>query len=363
MRDFIALPRRLYAGCEQYVPDLDMDVRNTFRSGHNSGLEFCDVQPFVAYRDGEPVGRITAIINRHANQKWKEACVRFGFIEFEDDAEVAKALLSTVEQWGRERGMTICQGPLGVTDFDKEGMLVEDFDLVGSMTAIYNPPYYPRHLEALGYTKAVDWLQARIQVPTEVPARFKRVAQYAREQLGLRVRKMTKKEVMGDVGQRVFQLLNQAYSPLFEFSEFTPAQVDDFLKKYITVVDLNMVPVVENDKGEIVGVAITMQSLTRALQQSGGRLFPTGWWHLLRALRKNRQDSAEMLLVAVRPDYQGLGVNALFFDDLIPIYNKMGIRWAETGPSLEDNVHVLSQWKALNPSFVKRRRCYCKEIK
>lgn len=362
MRDFIALPRRLYAHCEQYVPDLDLDVRNTFRPGHNAGLKFCEVQPFVAYRDGLPVGRITAIINHHANKKWQEACVRFGFIEFEDDVLVAEALLSTVEQWGRERGMTLIQGPLGITDFDKEGMLVEDFDLVGSMTAIYNHPYYPRHLETLGYRKAVDWLQVRIQVPTEIPARFQRVAQYAREQKGLRVRKMKRKEVLGEDGQRVFQLLNEAYSPLFEFSEFTPGQVREFLKKYISLVDLRLVPVVENPEGEIVGVAITMQSMTHALQQSRGRLLPLGWWHLLRALRQNREDSVEMLLIAVRPDYQGWGVNAMFFDDLIPIYNQMGIHWAETGPQLEENVRVLSQWKVLNPKFVKRRRCFCKEL-
>lgn len=362
MRDFIALPRRLYAHCEQYVPDLDLDVRNTFRPGHNAGLKFCEVQPFVAYRDGQPVGRITAIINHHANKKWQEACVRFGFIEFEDDVLVAEALLSTVEQWGRERGMTLIQGPLGITDFDKEGMLVEDFDLVGSMTAIYNHPYYPRHLETLGYRKAVDWLQVRIQVPTEIPARFQRVAQYAREQKGLRVRKMKRKEVLGEDGQRVFQLLNEAYSPLFEFSEFTPGQVREFLKKYISLVDLRLVPVVENPEGEIVGVAITMQSMTHALQQSRGRLLPLGWWHLLRALRQNREDSVEMLLIAVRPDYQGWGVNAMFFDDLIPIYNQMGIHWAETGPQLEENVRVLSQWKVLNPKFVKRRRCFCKEL-
>ena len=362
MRDFVALPRRLYAHCPQYVPDLDLDVRNTFSRKHNSGLVFCEVQPFVAYREDVPVGRITAIINHRANEKWKQDCVRFGFIEFEDDMEVAAALLSTVEEWGRGRGMTIIQGPLGITDFDKEGMLIEDFDLTGSMTAIYNHDYYPRYLEALGYTKAVDWLQVRIQVPTEVPDRFRRVAQYAREKKGLSVRKLKTKEVLGTDGQRIFQLLNQAYAHLFGFSEFSPGQVREFLKKYISIIDLRLVPVVENAEGEMVGVAITMQSMTQALQQSRGRLLPFGWWHLLRALRQNRQDSVEMLLVAVRPDYQGWGVNALFFDDLIPIYNEMGIHWAETGPQLEENARVLSQWKALNPTFVKRRRCFCKEL-
>ena len=362
MDDFVRLPSRLYRDCPQYVPDMERDIRDMFDPRKNAGLGFCEVQPFVAYYWSTPVGRIVGIINHRANRKWERRCVCFGLIEFIDHSEVSQALLSAVEQWGYQRGMDCIQGPLGITDFDKEGMLVEDFDLTGSMTAIYNLPYYPRHLETLGYMKAVDWLQARIQVPTEVPARYHRVAQYAREQLGLHVRKMTKKEVLGEDGQRVFRLLNEAYSHLFEFSEFTTAQVQEFLKKYISLVDLRLVPVVENDKGEMVGVAITMQSMTQALQRSRGRLLPIGWWHLLRALRRNRQDSVEMLLVAVRPDYQGLGVNALFFDDLIPIYNKMGIHWAETGPQLEENVRVLSQWKALNPSLVKRRRCFSKEL-
>ena len=362
MRDFVALPRCIYSGSPQYVPDLDTDVRDTFRPGHNAGLKFCEVQPFVAYRDGVAVGRIAAIINQHANTKWKESCVRFGFIEMVDDREVAAALLQAVERWGAERGMTRIQGPLGITDFDKEGMLVEDFDLRGSMTAIYNPPYYPQHLEALGYTKEVDWLQVRIQVPNEVPARFHRVAEYARTQFGLRVRKLNAKELRGEYALRVFALLNEAYSPLFGFTEFTPDQVREFIKKYLPLVDLRLMPVVENPEGEIVGVAVTMQSMVKALQQSRGRLLPLGWFHLLRALRNNHEDSAEMLLVAVRSDYQGLGVNALFFDDLIPIYNSMGIHWAETGPQLEQNARVLSQWKGLQPTFVKRRRCYSKDI-
>lgn len=362
LNDFVNLPRSIYADCPQYVPDLDIDVRHTFEPRHNAALQFCDVQPFVAYRNHQPVGRIVAIINRRANQKWQRSCVRFGFIEFMDDIDIPRALLTAVEQWGRSRGMTRIIGPLGITDFDKEGMLVEDFHLTGSMTAIYNPPYYPSHLQTLGYQKAVDWQQILVQVPSEVPERFQRVADYVRRRMQLRVRKMTSRELRGDNVQRIFRLLNQAYSPLFGFTEFTPEQVREFADKYLPLIDSQLVTLVENNQAEIIGVAITMQSIVPALQRSRGKLLPTGWFHLIRALRRHHSDWAEMLLVAVRPDYQGKGVNALFFEDLIPIYNRLGIRWAETGPQLEENTRELSQWTDLNPQFIKRRRCYSKEL-
>ena len=361
--DFVQFTRQHYAGCSQYVPDMEDDVRNLFNKEKNSALDFTQMQAFTAYRNGVPVGRIAGIINRHANEKWKTKNVRFGLIEFIDDPAVSKALLEAVAAWGCEHGMTHIQGPMGITDFDKEGMLVDDFDLDGSMSSIYNYDYYPRHMEQLGFEKEVDWLQVRVQIPKDVPARYSRVAQYAREELGLNVRKMTKKDLKeGPYVKKLFDLLNVAYSPIFGFTEMTDRQIDDFKEQYLSILNLDMVPVIENKEGEVVGVAVTMQSLADALRKSGGSLWPTGWFYLLGGLKWNRSDTAEMLLVAVRPDYQGLGVNALFFDDLIPIYNKYGIRWAETGPQLEDNVKELSQWKPLHPEFVKRRRCYIKTI-
>lgn len=362
MDDFVHFTRGHYAHCKQYVPDLERDVRDMFNPKRNAGLEFTDIQPFVAYRDGKPVGRIAGIINHHANQKWNKRNVRFGFIEFIDDQEVSRALLDAVAQWGQERGMDRIQGPMGITDFDKEGMLVEDFDLTGSLTAIYNYDYYPRHLEALGFEKEADWLQVRVEVPQEIPPKYQRVAQYCREQVGLRVVKVTDKDIRGEYGKKIFHLLNAAYSPLFGYTELSEGQIDDFVKQYIAMVDKQFIPLVENEKGELVGVAITMTSMVEAFQRSGGRIWPFGWWPLLGGLKWNKADHAEMLLIAVRPDYQGLGVNALFFEDLIPLYNKYGIRWAETGPQLEDNVRELNQWKPLNPKTVKRRRCYTKTI-
>ena len=364
MDDFVRLPRMMYHDVPQFVPDLERDVVDFFCRKNNPGLEFSDVQHFVAYRNDVPVGRIVGIVNRKANERWQQRVVRFSLIEFVDDLDVSRALLETVAQWGREMGMDTIQGPMGITDFDKEGMLIDDFHLTGTMNTIWNPDYYPRHMEALGFQKAVDWVQVRIQIPQETPLRYSRTAQYVREQVGLRVVKM------GDAGidsrhyaRQALQMFNEAYAPIFGFSALSEAQIEAFLDRYLPLVDKQMVPIVLNKQNEVVGAAVTIGSLSEALQKAGGRLFPTGWYHLLKALKWKHEDTVEMLLVGVRPDYQGMGVNALFFDDLIPIYNKYGFKWAETGPQLEDNVRELSQWKPLQPEYVKRRRCYFKEIK
>lgn len=363
MKDFIGLTGRIYKGCPYYVPDLEMDIRETFNPA-NAGLENSDIQPFIAYDEkGNPVGRIAGIINHRANEKWHTKNVRFGFIEFIDDKMVSEVLLNAVEQWGKERGMDHIQGPMGIFDFDKEGMLIEDFDKMSSMITIYNPPYYPRHMEVLGYEKEVDWVQIRIEVPKEVPTKYARVASLAKEMFGLRVRKLTGTDIhKRGYGKKVFDLLNRAYAPLFGYTEMSDQQIDLYLRRYIPLIDKQLLPVIENEANEVVGVAITMNSLSQALQKSKGKLFPVGWFHLLRALKWKKEEKAEMLLVAVHPDYQGLGVNALFFDDLIPIYNKYGIKWAETGPQLEDNIRELTQWKPLQPTFTKRRRCYKKSL-
>lgn len=364
MDDFVKFASQLYAGCQYYVPDLEMDVRETFDPEKNVGLEFSDIQPFIAYNEeGKPVGRIAGIINHRANEKWQTKNVRFGFIEFFDNPEISSALLNAVEQWGKERGMNCIQGPMSIFDFDKEGMLIEDFDKIGSMITIYNYPYYPRHMEALGYTKEVDWVQVSFEIPREIPQKYARVAKLTKEMFGLHVRKLTNADISKHgYGKKVFDLLNIAYAPLFAYTELSDKQVESYIKRYLPLVDKQLLPVIENENGEVVGVAITMSSLSHALQKTKGKLFPFGWFHLIRALKWKKEEKAELLLIAVRPDYQGLGVNALFFDDLIPIYNKHNFKWAETGPQLEDNIKELTQWKPLNPSFTKRRRCYKKNL-
>lgn len=363
INDFTDVPDRIYAGCTQYVPDLRRDIKDIFNPG-NAVLKHSEIKAFVAYdEEGKPAGRILGIINHKANRKWNMRNVRFGYIEFTDDIEVSKALLRAVEEWGRGKGMEYIQGPMGFFDFDKEGMLVEDFDRTSSIVTIYNPPYYPVHMEGLGYAKEVDWIQVLLEVPKEIPDKYSRVAQLSKEMFGLCMKKLTSADIRKrGYGRKVFGLINTAYSPLFGYTELSEEQIDNYIDRYMPLMDTKMIPVIENDKGELIGVAITMGSLSDAMRKAKGRLFPFGWFYILRSLKWRREEKAELLLIAVRPDYQGLGVNAMFFDHLIPIYNKYGFRYAETGPQLEDNVKELSQWKAMNPEYTKRRRCYTKRL-
>ncbi len=364
MDDFVKLPRKIYKGNSCYVPDMESDVRGWFDPKHNPGLQHSEVAPFVAYDErGEVVGRIVGIINRKANEIWNGSCVRFGWIEFVDDTDVSAALLKAVEDWGRSKGMDSIQGPLGISDFDKEGMLIEDFDKMGSAITIYNPPYYPQHMVQHGFDKEVDWIQVKIEIPKEVPARFARVQKLVEEMYGLKVKKLTPKEVFKEgYGRKIFRLLNEAYSQLFGYTPHSDEEADAFVSQYIKMLDLKMLPMVEDEKGDLIACSITMPNLSRALQKSKGRMFPLGWYHLLRALKFKHEDEVELLLIAVHPEWQALGINALIFADLIPVFNEKGFRSAETGPMLEDNLKVLTQWKALNPTIYKRRRCFSKEI-
>lgn len=360
---FAEYGNRLYARCPYAVPELAFDILDTFDAKKNAAYEFCEAQLFLAVRGSEIVGRVAAIINHRANETWDVKNVRFGYLDFIDDASVADALLHAVEEWGRERGMTSCQGPMGFTDFDKEGMLIEGFDRLGSITTYYNHPYYPEHMERMGYEKEIDWVQLRVAVPAQTPDRFLRVGELVQKRFGLTFRKLTRKLIeKEDYGRKIFHLLNEAYSPLFGYSKLSDKQIDSFVKTYLNLVNLRFVTIIHDPDGQLVGVGVTMGSLSRAMQKAKGRLLPFGWYHIIKAMRYKFDDTVEMLLIAVKPEYQGKGVNALLFCDLIPTYNEAGFKWAETAPQLENNMKELNQWDVLNPEYTKRRRCYRKKL-
>lgn len=363
---FIEFNYQLYKGNDCYIPDLYMDMKNTFNPKKNAGLEFSDIQLFLAYDESNKVvGRVAAIINKRANETWNVSNVRFGWFDFIDDLNVSKALLEAVAKWGKERGMTSIQGPMGITDMDKEGMLFEGFDKLGTMNTYYNYAYYPEHMEKLGYEKEADWLELRMDVPTEVPEKYRRVAQLTMQRYNLHIKKITKEDLSKrNYGQKIFDLINEAYAPLFGYSKMTQAQIDQYVATYLPMLDLNMITLVEEDEtNDIICAGISMPSLARALQKSGGKLFPMGWYHLLKSLKFKHEDGIELLLIAARPDYQKKGVTALLFDDLIPIFQGMGFKWAETNVILETNAKNLTQWTYLNPQIVKRRRCWTKSLK
>jgi GNAT superfamily N-acetyltransferase len=362
MKMFISFPHTLYQKYDNYVPDLDSDVEDFFNPKKNRNLAYADVQPFLAMRDGEVVGRIAGVVSHKSNSTWNKRIVRFTYIEFIDDLDVSKALLDTVAEWGKSFGMNEIQGPMGIIDFDKKGMLIEDFDLPGCFMEFWNPPYYKSHMEQLGFKKGADWLQIRFEVPEQIPPRFQRVADYSKQEFGVHVVRKTKKEITQGYSHKIFNLLNESFAQLYGFAPFSEEQAAEVLARFLPFLDMDMVPIVEDNKGELVGIAVTCRDFSDGIKKTHGKLLPFGWLHLLKAIKLGKQDKAQLMIIGIRPDMQGMGVNATIFAHLIPVYHKLGIKWCETNPQLDTNVRELSQWKPLNPKTVKRRRCWQKDI-
>jgi len=367
LKAFIECHYDLYEGNQYDAPNLYSDELNTLSKDKNAAFDFCEAEYFLALKEGKVVGRVAAIINNKANEKWDKKDVRFGWIDFIDDIEVSKALLKAVEDYGREKGMTSVVGPLGFTDMDPEGMLTWGFDQLGTMATIYNYDYYPKHMEKLGgWEKDNDYVEYRLDVPKTAPEKYTKIAEMVEKRYNLHARKLTKKEIFeGGYGKKLFDLINVTYSHLYGFSELSERQIDQYVKMYFPLADLDLITVVEdgNKDNQLVGLAITIPSLTRALQKCHrGRLFPFGWWHLLRAIKFHKTEVVDLLLIGVLPEYRSKGANSLVFADLIPRYVKYGFKWGETHVEMETNESVQSQWGPLDPTMHKKRRCYRKAI-
>lgn len=352
----------LYKDNPYFVPPLVSDDVATLSPDVNPAFDFCEAAYFMAFRDGRPVGRIAGIINHAVNQRSKENVARFGFIDFIDDDEVADALFDAVEKWAREKGMKKVIGPLGFTDLDHEGTLVEGFDELSTMATIYNYPYYAQHIERNGYSKDSDWVEFMMEVPECVPERYNRIADIVKKKFGLKVIKYkSRKRIKNEYGRALFHLINEAYDGLYEYSPLTERQIDYYIGIYLGLLNLDLVTLIVDSKDELVGVGISMPSMSHALQKSRGKMLPLGWWHLLKGL-KGKNDRVDLLLVAVKPEYQNKGVNALLFQDLIPYYIKYGFKYAESNPELETNSKVQNQWEHFSTRQHRRRRSYFKKL-
>ncbi|WP_337625332.1 N-acetyltransferase [Phocaeicola sp.] len=363
LKTFIRFNYELYKRNPYSVPDLYDDMLNTFNPKKNAAFEFCEADYFLAYKNDRVVGRVAAIINHRANDTWQKKEVRFGWIDFIDDEEVSEALLDTVAQWGKERGMKSIVGPLGFTDMDAEGMLIDGFDQLGTMSTIYNYPYYQKHMEKLGFEKDADWVEFKMKVPEAIPEKFVRISEIILQKYKLKIKKLKRKEIKEkNYGQRIFDLINEAYAPLYGYSKMTQGQIDQYIKMYLPLIDLRMVSIIEDEEGNLIAVGISMPSLSEALQKAKGKMLPFGWYHLLKALFIKKPKILDLLLVGVKPEYQSKGVNALLFYDLIPVYQQLGFEYGESNPELEDNKKVQSQWSVFNPEQHKRRRAYRKML-
>lgn len=370
LKAFIQFRFDLYRGNSYDAPNLYSDELNTLSREKNPACEFCDVDYFLAYRDGKVVGRVAAIINKRYNEQWKRPVVRFGWFDFIDDLEVSKALLQTVENWGLERGMQEIIGPLGFTDMDPEGMLTFGFDQLGTMATLYNYDYYPRHMEQMeGYGKDNDYVEFKVFVPKEgMPDKLKRVAELCMQRYNLHTVDLKRSQVFGpeQYGQKVLDLVNKTFGHLYGYSQMTQRQIDVYVRQYFKFFDMKMLSVIEDwntPDHQVIGVGITIPSLSKALQKCrNGKLWPFGWWHLIRALKFHKTDIVDLLLVGILPEYRAKGANALLFYQLIPVYQKYGFKWGETHVEMESNDKVQGQWKFFENELHKRRRCYKKKL-
>lgn len=363
LKKFVKFNIDLYKDCEFHVPGLIDDEMMTLSPDKNPAYDFCESVCYLAYRDNKIVGRIAGIINPEANKRWNQNYARFSFVDFIDDEEVSKALFDAVEKWAIGKGKDGIQGPLGFTDLDHEGLLVSGFDSMGTMATSYSYPYYKEHFAKLGYEKDQDWHEFLITMPKEVPDRHRRISEIVLKKHGLTIKKFKKTKEIWPYAQRIFELWNEAFYPLYGYSALTPRQIDYYIKMYIPMLRLDLVTlVVREEDDEVIGLAIALPSLSIAMKKAKGNLLPFGWISLLKAMYGKGNKMADLYLMGVHPDYQNKGVNALLFYDLIPIFNRLGYEYAETNPELEVNFKMQSQWEDFEHKHQRTRRAFIKHL-
>ena len=363
MNQFINLPLELYRDSPYYVPELAMDIRATLDPKKNPAFEFSEAQPYLALKDGKVVGRVVALINQRVNEKWQQKIVRFSWIDFIEDYEVYKALLDTVVAWGKQRGMNCLQGPMGFTDFDREGALTTGYDRMATMATTYNYPYYIDFYERYGLEKGADWVEHLITIPDELDEKYAKMSELIAQRYNLRVHfAKNAKDIKQNSAKEIFRLLNLCYGDLYGFAQLSDRQIDKYVNDYISFADLSLIPMVYDQNNDLIGVAIMIPYLAKALIKSRGKLFPFGWFHLVKSLYIKPDDTLEFLLVAIRPDYQSKGVNALLVNAVYPNMKKKGFKKAETNCNLVDNDKVINLWSHFPHETHKGRRAYIKNI-
>jgi len=362
LKRFVKLPFRLYKGNEMWVPELIMDDLETFTPSKNPAFEQAEARLFLAFRDGVPAGRVAAILSRIANEKYQTKNMRFGWFECVDDTEVSRALFDAVAAYTGETGMRTITGPLGFTDLDPEGMLIEGFDQFPTIASRYNHPYYQRLLEDWGFSKEIDYLEFRSRVPGrgEFPEKLMRIANRILERSSLRLIEFKNKRALKTRAVELFELLDEAFEEIYGSVPLSLKQKEHYVKKYFTFVNKDMIQAVANDKDQMVGFMITMPSLSRGFQKARGRILPFGWYHILKSMRTH--EVVDFYLAGVSKRYRGQGVDLLMVVKLAEVLMNMGFKYAESNLELETNTKVQAQWKYFHPTQHRRRRIFRKEM-
>ena len=360
---FVKFGNDFFKDCKYFCPHLILDDMATFNPKKNPAFDVCEHVLYMAYKDGKAVGRIAGLINHQANQKWGVKHVRFGWMDFIDDKEVSKALLDTVREWGKKRGCTTMNGPVGFTDMDHQGLLLEGYDYLSPMASLYNYPYYVEHMTAYGLAKEADWIEFQVFPPKEVPERLQRIANVVMQRSKVRIDKVKNvKELVSKYGIEYMDVIGEAYEKLYNFQPLTEKQKKYYCDMYFPILNFDFVTVIVNEKDEVVGVGVGMPDISNALRKCKGKLFPFGWYHMLKALRAKQMDAFDLLIIAVRPDYQDKGLNAVIIADQHPYFVKYGIKRVETTSILETNTKNQGHWELFPHKIHKRRRAYLKDI-
>lgn len=360
LKKFIGFQYDLYKDNKYYIPPLRFDEFHTLSKDKNPAFDFCEAKYWMAFRNNKIVGRIAGIINHKFCEKWNKKEARFGWIDFIDDEEVSSTLLSTAENWAKEKGMESIHGPLGFTDMDGEGMLIEGYEEESTLGSIYNFPYYPNHIERNNYTKDVDWIEYNMTVPDSIPEKIERIAEISAQRNKLTLLDLKNPKEVSKYAYGVFHLINETYKDLYGFVELTDKQIDSYVKQYFSFVRPQYVPIIVDEDGKVAGFGITMPSLNKALKKINGKIFPFGFIHLLMEMKRSK--NLDLYLTAVRSDLQNKGVNAMLIHHITKIAIANKIVSVETNRELESNVKVQSQWKFFDTRQHKRRRCYKKSL-
>ena len=360
LKNFIDFPMQLYKHNKNYVPSLINDEKNVWNPKENPALAYSDAKQFLAYKDEKIVGRVAAILNHKEEKELGISKVRFGWLDFINDFEVSEALINAVITFAKEKNIKKIEGPMGFTNLDKAGMLIMGFDKLATMIGLYNFEYYSEHLEKLGLVKEKEWVEYEMDFPTVLSEKVKKFSDLVAQKYKLKVLDFKNKKEIIPYIEPMFKLLDQTYNTLSTYTPITDEQIKTYKEKYFPFIDKNYIICVEDENHNLVSFAVTMPSYSKALQKSKGKLFPFGWWHFLQAGKKN--DRANFYLIGIHPEYQRRGVTAIIFKEIFVRFNKMGIKFAETNPELEENKSVQVLWQDYNPTNHKRRRTYSKEL-
>lgn len=357
---FIRFPHRLYSGSAYWVPPIQGQEMVTLDPKRNPVFQHARAKLWMAYKNGNPVGRIAAIVNLRELEITDQAVGRIGWVEFTDDLDVSGALLERAETWLRKEGMEYVKGPYGFTNFDKTGLLTEGFEEIPTIATMYNYPYYMDHFLHYGYKVETEWVEYEIEVPGEIPDRIERLADTIQQRLEVQPIPLKSKHDLLHHARDIFNLLIEAYKDLHGFIPYTEDQINYYIGNHIRFIQPEYVSLIGNADKELVAFGITMPSLSRAFQKANGKLLPFGWYHILNAQRK--PEKADLLLIAVRPDYRNKGLNALIFRDIMKVFIEKGVKAVETNAELEHNQQVQSLWQRYNPRLHKRRASFIKNL-